>query len=321
MLRRQFLTLPPALALGGLGLTLVPRPATAQAAADVPTLFTAVVRRSVGEMTVTALGDGFLPLDAALLQGISPEETASMVTAAHLDPSSLRSAVNTYLVETGDRKILIDAGTGNLFGPTLGHVTENLAAAGVAADEIDTLLVTHLHPDHVGGAATEAGAVFPNAAFLVSAVDHAFFTDRAAQAAAPEFMHPFWDIAAMALSGYGDRVQTFEGEAAVAPGITAMPLPGHTPGHCGFVLESGGESLLVWADLVHVPPVQFARPAVTLAFDIDPEAAAATRARVYDMAATDGQMVCGAHLFFPGFGHVERRGEAYAFAPAPWEYF
>ena len=311
MHRRDFLKAPAALAL-----TAAPMGAFAQA-----TQFLAVRRQSLGSMTVTALSDGFLPLGHDVLSGIDQTDFDALVTAARLDPTNPVGAVNAYLVEDADRVILIDAGTGAIFGATLGHLLSNLAIAGYEPEAVTHVIATHLHPDHVGGAVTDAGALFPNAELIVPTADHTFFTNPDIRAAAPEEVRGFFDIAVSAVEAYGDRLTLIDGAQSIAPGITAMPLPGHTPGHTGYMLESDGQALLIWGDLVHVPAVQFARPEVTIAFDTDAAQAAATRARLYDQVATDGVMIAGMHMPFPGFGYVDRAGGAYAFVPAPWDYF
>ncbi|MEO0831485.1 MAG: MBL fold metallo-hydrolase, partial [Pseudomonadota bacterium] len=182
------------------------------------------------------------------------------------------------------------------------------------------LLVTHLHPDHVGGRVGETSVALPNAEMVVGTQDHSFFTSEEMKAQAPDGFKPFFDMAVAAAGQFGERVTLIDGEASIAPGITAMPLPGHTPGHMGFMLESGGEQLLIWGDILHVPAVQFARPDVTLAFDADPDTARASRTKVLDMVATDKLMVAGMHMSFPGLGYVERASEGYRLVPAPWDY-
>jgi glyoxylase-like metal-dependent hydrolase (beta-lactamase superfamily II) len=105
----------------------------------------------------------------------------------------------------------------------------------------------------------------------------------------------------------------------VSPGVTSMPLHGHTPGHSGYMIASGNDSLLIWGDIVHVPDIQIPRPEVTIEFDTDPPAAAATRKRVLDMVTKDRQLVAGMHMHFPGFAHVVKRGDEYMMLPEPWD--
>lgn len=315
MNRRELLIAAP---LAGLAATLPPARALAQA--DAAQTLPGAQRFRVGDRTVAALLDGALRIEPAMLQGIDAGEYAKIVEAAFRDPETYRSPVNAFVIEGDDGLILVDAGTGDAMGPGFGRVLANLEAAGHAPEDVTTLLVTHLHPDHIGGALRGGEAVFPNAEAVVSAADLAFWTDSATRAAAPAEAAPFFDLAVAFAEAYGGRLREIDGEAEVTPGITSLPLPGHTPGHTGFRLDAGDRGLLLWADIVHVPPVQFARPAVTLPFDTDPAQAAETRARMLDQAAADRLMVAGAHMDFPGVAHVEREGEGYRAVPVAYDY-
>ena len=183
------------------------------------------------------------------------------------------------------------------------------------------ILATHLHPDHVGGAVTPDGAPrFPKAELAVAEADRAYWTDDAVRAAMPAEAQPFFELAATVLAAYGDRLRIIEGEGEVAPGIVSMPLPGHTPGHTGFMLTSGDDALLLWADIVHVPSVQLARPEVTIAFDVDPAQAAETRAAILDRVAADRLMVAGAHMTLPGLANIEATQDGYRAVAANYPY-
>jgi glyoxylase-like metal-dependent hydrolase (beta-lactamase superfamily II) len=180
------------------------------------------------------------------------------------------------------------------------------------------VLLTHAHPDHANGLIDAAGAaVFPNAEIIISAKESAFWLDDAIMASVPEDSKGYFLGARAALAPYAGRTRLID-EGEVLPGITAIPEPGHTPGHTGFLVTSGSESLLLWGDIVHLPGVQFARPDAGLAFDADGPAAIATRARIMDMAATDKLLVAGMHLDFPTFGHLVRQGTGYALVPEVW---
>ncbi|WP_068118217.1 MBL fold metallo-hydrolase [Tropicimonas marinistellae] len=278
-------------------------------------------RFQVGEMLVTSILDGFLTLPPDVLQGTTPDEVATLLENAYQDPSQPRGSINAFIIETGGETWLVDSGAGGYFGPNAGHLPDILAALGIDPASVRKLLLTHLHADHTGGATVDASlATFPNAELVVTEADRAFWTSEEIQAQAHDMMKPNFDLSRATIAAYGDRVTVIEGEAEAAPGITARPLPGHTPGHTGYHVESGGESLLIWADIVHVPAVQFARPEVTIPFDVDQQLAAATRADLMASLADSGQRIAGMHLTFPGTGYVERAGEGYRFVPAPWEY-
>jgi glyoxylase-like metal-dependent hydrolase (beta-lactamase superfamily II) len=313
MKRRQFLSLAPAAGLATL-------PAGLARAHDAHAGLPQAQRRAVGDITVTALSDGGIALGHAPLQGISGEDYAAILTAAHRNPQGFLSGVNAFLIESGDLKVLVDAGTGGFFGPEVDNLPANLAATGVAPDQVTHLFATHLHPDHVGGAVRDGMAAFPNAELVVHDADRAFWGDPANFTAMPEMMQNFAALAQGVLSAYGDRLRVFEGEAEIAPGLTAMPLPGHTPGHSGLMVASGDASLLIWGDIVHVAPVQLARPSVTIGFDVNPDQAAASRSALLDRVASDRLMIAGSHIGFPGLATIARMGDSYAAIPAPFDY-
>ena len=314
MQRRQFLSLAPAAGLATLPATF------ARAHDDAPHTIPQAQRRAVGDITVTALSDGGIALGHAPLQGISEDDYAAILTAAHRDPAGYLSGVNAFLIETGDLKVLVDCGTGGAFGPEIDNLPANLAATGITPGNVTHLFATHLHPDHVGGAVRDGLAVFPNAELVVHDADRAFWGEPANFTAMPEMMQNFAAMAQGVLAAYGDRLRTFDGEAEIAPGLTAMPLPGHTPGHSGLMIASGDASLLIWADIVHVAPVQLARPEVTIGFDVDPAQAAATRAALLDRVSADRLMIAGSHIAFPGLVSIARAGDGYAAIPAPFDY-
>jgi glyoxylase-like metal-dependent hydrolase (beta-lactamase superfamily II) len=228
-------------------------------------------------------------------------------------------AINAFLLNLSDRLVLVDGGCGTNMGPTLGRLAGNLALVGVKPEDIDTVLVTHLHPDHVGGLVDGAGqAVFRKAELVVHQADASYWGDDKVLAEAPEGQEKQFVLLSRAtLAAYRDRTRMVT-SGEVVPGVTAVPAPGHTPGHTGWLVASGGDALLIWGDIVHLPGIQFAHPEAGMAFDVDGAQAIATRKRIMDMAATDRLRVTGMHLDFPGFGHVVRAGGAYAFVPEPW---
>ncbi|MGF1445306.1 MAG: MBL fold metallo-hydrolase [Pikeienuella sp.] len=302
------------LALAGASLTLNLLPAGAR------TQVAGVFRRQIGEATVTALLDGFIALDANMLAGSDPEANAELVASAFLSGTAVDTSINAYLVELGDRTIMIDGGAAGAFGPTTGHLPGAVAAAGIDPAAVDTLFTTHAHPDHVGIFATEGAATFANAQLVMHAREHAFWTDDANFTGADEQTKSFVAAARGAFAPYEARTTLIEHGAEIAPGLTAMHLPGHTPGHTGLMLESAGESLLLWADIVHIGPVQFARPELTIPFDVDQSMAAETRAKLLDQVVADRLEIAGSHLDFPSFGHVVRAGDGYRFVKGRWDH-
>ncbi|MEX0339703.1 MAG: MBL fold metallo-hydrolase [Arenibacterium sp.] len=260
----------------------------------------------VGDFKLTMISDGFFPMTADVWPTIDDTRFQATLADAGLAAGVYESAVNAFVLDTGSEVHLIDAG-GGAMAPSLGKLPERLAAAGYSPDQIQSLIITHLHPDHIGAATDEAGAVFKNAEMVVSEADHGFWTNPDTRAAAPDEAKPFFDMAVGAVTAYDDRLRLISGEADIMTGVTAVPLPGHTPGHFGLALSSGGEDILIWSDIVHMQYLQFAEPEITIAFDIDPEQAVATRKKVLDQVATDNLRIAGMHLRHPGLGRVEKR--------------
>jgi glyoxylase-like metal-dependent hydrolase (beta-lactamase superfamily II) len=275
--------------------------------------------RRIGSILVSAVSDGFLNGSNAALQNISGDDAARMLTEA-FRPTPRRGSVNTFLVRSGGRTALIDTGCGPSMQATAGQLFHNLAAAGVDPSEVDTILMTHLHPDHSNGLTDAEGrALFPNAELALHGAELAYWDDPASATRAAETGQgvPYFAAAQVQLAPYRQRLRLFQG-GEVFPGVTAMPLPGHTPGHSGFAIASGEETLLIWGDIVHVPEIQVPRPEVGMQFDVEPELATATRRRIFDMAAADRLLVAGMHLHFPGFAHLARQGDGYVLVPEAW---
>ena len=228
------------------------------------------------------------------------------------------TTINAFVVQTGGQTVLIDTGAGTLMSPTAGCLLSNLAAAGIAPGDIDTVLLTHMHIDHVGGLVDAADQpVFPNAALLVPQDEAAFWLDEAKAAAAPEAMQPYFALARRTTAPYSSRLRAFA-EPDPVPGITAVKLPGHTPGHTGYRVGAGEDQLLIWGDIFHVPDVQSRRPDVGVMYDIDGPAAIATRRAILAQVADEGTLVAGMHLHFPAFIRIMREGDAYAVRPIAW---
>lgn len=268
--------------------------------------------QQVGDLAITAVSDGYLSASLDFLSNIDAADACRMQAAAGVtDHSSIH--INCYLVRGGGRTILIDAGAGG-FKQWGGRLKTNLPLAGVQPSDIDAILLTHAHPDHVGGLMDASGeTAFPNAELFVHHRELAFWQDDANLSRASERARGNFLVARQAFDGYADRLRTFEA-GEVLPGITAVPLPGHTDGHSGFRLESGGRNLLVWGDIVHFPQIQIPRPDVSIAFDQDALVAADTRSRLLDLVASDRLLIAGMHLSDLGFARIERTGNSYGIA-------
>ena len=277
-----------------------------------------IYHRRVGDIVVTALSDGFFITEREMTRNLAREELAQALAASFRD--TVIFSVNAFLIRAGGRTALLETGSGNYLGPTLGHLIGNVQAAGVMPAEVDTVLLTHMHPDHSAGLTdmTTGARNFPNAELVVHENEPRHWYDDAKMAAASDlYKHLHFQMTREQTQPYLDRMRTFvKGE--VFPGVTAIPSHGHTPGHTAFLIESRNERLLVWGDTIHIPEVQFARPEIAMVPDTDPDAAVASRRRILDMAASERLLVTGMHMHFPGFGHVARERDAFRFHPEAW---
>ncbi|MBW3497594.1 MBL fold metallo-hydrolase [Janthinobacterium sp. NKUCC08_JDC] len=265
--------------------------------------------QQIGEFSITAISDGYLSASLDLLSNIGSMDASKLQQDAGVnDPSSIH--INCYLVRGRGRTILIDAGAGG-FKHWGGKLKVNLALAGVQASDIDTILLTHAHPDHVGGLLDASGeAAFPDAQLVVHQHEVAFWEDDGNLSRASERARGNFLFARKVFDEYREKMRLFT-ENEVLPGISAMPLPGHTAGHSGYRIESGGRSLLIWGDIVHFPQIQIARPEVSIAFDQDPLLSAETRSTLLDVVSADNILIAGMHLGELGFARIQRKGNLY----------
>jgi glyoxylase-like metal-dependent hydrolase (beta-lactamase superfamily II) len=274
----------------------------------------------IGDVQVIALSDGTLPIPAdKLLTNVKPGEVAMRLAHTYQTPS-VDASVNAFLIKAADRLIMVDAGTGELYGPSLNKLEASLKAAGYQPSQITDILITHIHTDHTGGLMRGREMVFPNATLHIERKEVDYWLNPERRSKAPASTRKYFDEAFAKVQPYVDagKVKTFSGETQLFPGIKTIPAPGHTPGHTLYALESKGRKLVFWGDLVHVAEVQLPRPAVTIVFDVDPKAAATTRKRVLAEAHARGDMIAADHVAFPGIGHVQVDGEGYRWIPAPY---
>ena len=278
-----------------------------------------VYHRRVGDIVVTALSDGHLDGSIDVLRNIKPDE-ARQILADNFRPAR-RTQVNAFLIYSAGRLALMETGSGNYLLPTAGKLLDNIKAAGVNPADIETVLLTHMHPDHSAGLTdmTTGKRNYPNAELVMHENEPKHWFDDAKMNAAPERAQKlYFQAGREQVLPYKDRWRLIR-QGEVFPGVTAIPRHGHTPGHTTFMISSGNDQLLIWGDTVHVPEVQTARPEVCMEFDTDTEGAAASRRKVFDMVATDRLLVTGMHMHFPGFTHLVRRGSGYQLIPEPWE--
>ena len=295
-------------------MTVEASPATS--AAQVP----AIYRVRVGELLVTALSDGYVKGGEAILRNVDPDMAKTLLHAAHRRPAVVE--INAFVVQHAGRTMLIDTGAGGYMGRNAGSLASNLDAAGVAKSDIDTIFLTHIHPDHVGGL-TDKGdgqARFPNAELAVSGAEYAYWMDdERMESASAGDRALFFECPREQFAPYRDRLRLLD-DGEIFPGATLLKAPGHTPGHAMCLINSGQEALLIWGDTVHVPEVQTALPHAGVVFDVDLQGAADTRRRVFDMVAADRIPVMGMHLGFPGLMYLERCTTGYRLMPMPWRH-
>ncbi len=278
-------------------------------------------RIKLGTIEITVVSDGTLAFPAETLWGDRAEDARGLLTSSFQPPSPVGLQINTILVNTGDKLVLIDAGCGvDKFQKTTGGLIGNLAAAGYAPGDIDMILFTHLHFDHLWGISDHENAslLFPSAEFVACEAEVAFWS-------APEWankvspaLKPLVTQANLKLAS--PRLRLIKAAAEVVPGVTTFDTAGHTPGHISVHISSGSEEMLLTGDVVVNSAVSFLHPEWPFGFDMDVPLATKSRMAFLDRAAADKTLVGSYHLPFPGFGHVVREGSGYRWLPADWQW-
>src|ERR1700722_1511604 len=274
-------------------------------------------RLKVGDLEVTALFDGPGVFDVNWLNGQNTKD--DVLKALQDDPHLMDVSDTGSLVNTGKQLILVDTGSGTWFGVgKFGHLVANLRSAGYTPEEVDIVLVTHLHSDHIGGLTTRDGKiVFPNADIYVAKADNDFWLSQEIAAKAPKEAQQFFLSAQGIAAPYiqAGKWHTFTDSDQIVGGVQIVPLRGHTPGHTGYEFSSQRKKILFWGDVMHVQRLQLPDPKVTVVFDIDPTAAAATRDQLLRKLASEDALIAGPHMLFPGLGRLHWEGSAYHWAP------
>src|SRR6202030_1669177 len=275
-------------------------------------------RLRVGDLEVTALYDGTGVFDPQWLNG-TKAAMDGVVTALHEDPHTLDVVDTGFLVNTGQQLILVDAGAGTWWGGgALGRLAGSLRSAGYTPEEVDIVLVTHLHSDHVGGLSTQDGKrVFPNADVYVAKAESDFWLSPEIAAKAPKDAQPFFQSAQAIAAPYikAGKWHAFSGSDQIVDGMQIVPLRGHTPGHTGYEFSSQGKKIFFWGDVMHVQRLQLPDPKITVVFDVDPTAASATRDQLLRKLANEDVLIAGPHMLFPGLGRLHKESGAYRWAP------
>lgn len=284
----------------------------------------AIYHRGVGDTVVTAISDGYLNGSLDVLANISAGEVDRLMSDAFrtMPDRARRTSVNTFVVRVpGQPPVVIDAGSGDYLGPTAGKHRKNLELAGIRPQDVKSILLTHMHPDHSGGLSERETQAhyFPNAEVFMHEDELPHWQNDSEMSKVGKMQQSlFFQGARDQIEPYLDRLRFFK-EGEVLPGIHAIPSPGHTPGHTSYLVSSGSESLLIWGDTVHVPEVQVPCPDAGVSFDTDQQGATATRNRIFDMAASEKLLVAGMHLHFPAFSRMKRAEGGYVLVPEPWD--
>ncbi len=274
-------------------------------------------RMMLGNWQITAVSDGTVtvPLDK-LLTNISSQKLRRLMAADNMTPAA-ETSINAFVINTGKQVILVDTGAGPLFGDAGGHLLKNLRAAGFPPESIDLVLLTHIHGDHSGGVQHNGKPAFPNAWVRVEQKEVDWWLNpaninrveegqRHTFAESEKSMRPVIDAG---------KLRTFHAPAEIIPGIEAVPAAGHTPGSVIYRVSNGGQTMMLWGDIIHAKAVQMPDAEVAIHFDVDQKKAVLTRERVLRQVARQGDWVAAAHISFPGIGHVKQEGKGYRWVP------
>jgi glyoxylase-like metal-dependent hydrolase (beta-lactamase superfamily II) len=319
--RREVLT-----ATGALGVALAAPPAHAAAPAagkQAPAFY----RYKVGAIEITVVNDGVsrMPITDDFVSNASKAEVQAALGDAFLEKEFYAGPYNPIVINTGTKLALVDTGTGDggfhSSNGLNGRLPINLAAAGIDVKDIDTVIISHYHGDHINGLLkADNSLAFPNAEILVPSAEHKFWMsdDDMSRATKPRVVAGFKNVRRVMNADILKRVRTYEWDREVITGVTAVATPGHTPGHTSHIVASGSNAVYVQADVTHAPFLFARHPGWHFMLDVDPVAAEATRRKVYDMLVADKMLVQGFHYPFPAAGHVEKSGTGYREVIVNW---
>jgi glyoxylase-like metal-dependent hydrolase (beta-lactamase superfamily II) len=279
-------------------------------------------RMRLGNFEITALSDGTLELPVdKMFTKVNPSRLRSLLSRSFLS-NDVRTTVNAFLVNTGTRLVLIDTGTGTsqMFGSNLGKLLSNLQGAGYSPNQVDEIYVTHMHTDHIGGLMRDGQPSFANATVRANVREASHFLSQSQMDAAPADEREDYESAMAIFKPYiaAEKFKPFDGETQLIPGVRAIPAPGHTPGHTVYVIESQGEKMVVWGDLMHVAALQFPQPSATIQFDWNTKQSAQQRRLIFADIAKNGYFAAAAHVAFPGIGKLRAEGDGYAWIPVSY---
>ena len=278
-----------------------------------------VTRVDLGSVSVTMLSDGqgARPLDANFVRNVPLAEVQAALTEAKLPTDRIDVPFNPFVADIGGQRVLFDTGSGEFGAAGSGKLLENMGKAGIDPKSVTAVVISHFHGDHINGLRNKAGnLVFPNAKIYVPAPEWNWWMDEARLAATPEAQRGGLNTARRVFSPIAATVVRFEPGTEILPGVRSIAAYGHTPGHTAFMIEGGSRKLLYWADTTNV--FLFVRnPDWAVVFDMDADAAKATRRRIADLAIRENALVAGYHLPGSGIGTLSTRGKGYEFTPLP----
>lgn len=265
--------------------------------------------RDLGDTDVIAVSDGYLQVGFGMLSNVDEQECEEIQRSAQV--SELNAVhINTFLIRRKGKNTLIDSGAGGVKGWG-GRLIANLARLDIQPDDIDAVLLTHAHPDHIGGLLSAEGeAVFSNAELIINGDEFNYLEDDENFAAVSDRIKGNFLLARSIFKKYQKSLRLVD-NGEIFPGVFAIPLKGHTPGHTGYRIEGSKSSLLIWGDIVHFPHIQLLKPEVAIAFDYDPQLAAETRTHLLERVSLDKILVGGMHFGEQGFGYIEKRKSGY----------
>ena len=282
----------------------------------------AFYRFKIGELEVIRVHDGVAvrPLEAGFVRNAELADVQAALTAVFQPSDTIIIPFTTTVVRTPAHTVLIDTSLGEFAPPTAGAWRRNLAAAGVEPAAVDTIVVSHFHPDHIGGIRGKDGTLaFPGATVMVPDAEWGFWMDEGEMSRAPEAMQTGFANVRRVFAPMAAEVVRFGEDQELVPGIRVIAAPGHTPGHSAFLVSDGEGRLLVWSDTTNRPELFVRNPTWQAMFDMDGELATATRLRLLDMAAAERLPVAGYHFPFPATGYIARDGDRYDYVPAFWQ--
>jgi glyoxylase-like metal-dependent hydrolase (beta-lactamase superfamily II) len=278
-------------------------------------------RFNFGGAQVTVVSDGPLPLGPpkGTFIGIPDEDIKKMLTDNFLSPDNIVLEQNSPIVNMGDKLVLFDTGMGTskAFGPTTGRQQKSMMEAGIKPEDIDAVVFTHAHIDHIGGVVDDAGRVlFPNAQFYIAQSDFDYWTDEGKMGSP---LKDFVIHARKNLLPVRDRLVFYKDGQEILPGVTAMAAPGHTVGHHIFMVTSEGKSFAFLGDLTHHQILLLEKPRMQFSYDTDPKQAAESRVKMLDMLAANKIPVMSYHYPWPGYGHVVKTAEGFHYIAEPMQ--